>query len=72
MQSGILLMRILAWVIWNDCILSVVRIRTADMDRSIMLDNRSKDSYLLLHWQDRMSEEESTPGELEGEAEEEL
>lgn len=43
------------------------------MDRSIMLDNRSKDSYLLLlHWQDRMSEEESTPGELEGEAEEEL
>lgn len=34
-----------------------------------MLDNRSKDSYLLLHWQDRMSEEESTPGELEGEAE---
>ncbi len=27
------------------------------MDRSIMLDNRSKDSYLLLHWQDRMSEE---------------
>lgn len=56
----------------TDCILSVVRIRTADMDRSIMLDNRSKDSYLLLHWQDRMSEEESTPGELEGEAEEEL
>lgn len=42
------------------------------MDRSIMLDNRSKDSCLLLHWQDRMSEEESTPGELEGEAEEEL
>lgn len=41
------------------------------MDRSIMLDNRSKDSYLL-HWQDRMSEEESTPGELEGKAEEEL
>ena len=42
------------------------------MDRSIMLDNRSKDSYLLLHWQDRMSEEERTEGELEGEAEEEL
>ena len=42
------------------------------MDRSIMLDNRSKDSYLLLHGQDRMAEEESTPGELEGEAEEEL
>ena len=38
------------------------------MDRSIMLDNRSKDSYLLLHWQDRMSEQRRAVDELEGEA----
>ena len=71
MQSGILLMRILAWVIWNGCILSAVRYGLQIWIEGIVLDNRSRDSYLL-QWQDMVAEEESAVGELEGEAEEEL